>query len=358
MYTIIGGDFNVVMNPTIDRSEPNWYNVNAHKTINDDMLANDLVDIWRVQHQKEKRFTWVKTRPRIVWSRIDYFLVSNNMLNLQIKADIVPCILSDHSAIVLEFELGLGRRGPGIWKLNDTYLDDELFVKKLKALITGIKRVYNYLSKSELWELLKVEIAKFCKTWSKDKCNEMEIEKFNLYKILAAIQDKLINHQDNVNPTTVKSMERIQCELDSFATLEAKRAAFRCKQNWAKYGEVPSSYFFNLEKRNYTRKTMYAIKRDDGSITKEYQEILDLQYRFFEKLYTSDNNIEFAMQNNSGVRIDADGKISLESEFSNKELFDSMMTLKAGKTPGVDGLSLKLYKVCWKELVDPLADML
>ena len=42
---------------------------------------------------------------------------------------------------------------------------------------------------------------------------------------------------------------------------------------------------------------------------------------------------------------------------SEAELFDAMMTLKSGKTPGGDGLTLEFYKKYWKLLVTPLLNM-
>ena len=44
---------------------------------------------------------------------------------------------------------------------------------------------------------------------------------------------------------------------------------FRSKTKWIEQGEKPTKYFFNLEKRNYARKTLFQVKLDNGEITSD-----------------------------------------------------------------------------------------
>ena len=257
-YVVTGGYWNIALNPNVDRNDNKWYHPNSCRTIAEWMEQESMMDVWRCQHVDEKRFTWIKTKPNIAWSRIDYFLVSENLMNLDVNTDIIPCILSDHSAIMLEFDNISDARGPGVWKFNNELLKDEQFGCEIKTLIKNIGQVYHYVEPIERWEIAKHEISRFCKEFAKKESCKNKWEKFNLYKTLAAIQDKIVKYGESVTPGTIQSMKIIQKELDSYATQEAKRAAFRCRQNWAKYGELPSKYFFNLEKRNYTRRNMYV----------------------------------------------------------------------------------------------------
>ena len=52
-----------------------------------------------------------------------------------------------------------------------------------------------------------------------------------------------------------------------------------------------------------------------------------------------------------------DIKQCLECPVSKDELFDAVMTLKTGKCPGADGLSVLFYRKFWKDIVDPLYEM-
>jgi len=41
---------------------------------------------------------------------------------------------------------------------------------------------------------------------------------------------------------------------------KGKEAVYRSKACWVEEGEKPTKYFFNLEKRNYEKKTISQIK--------------------------------------------------------------------------------------------------
>ena len=77
------------------------------------MIENDSVlDIWRVRHPNESRFTWRQKSPPIQ-RRLDFWLGS-------------AAIRSDHYAITLSINgLDEGERGPGFWKFNATLVDDQ-----------------------------------------------------------------------------------------------------------------------------------------------------------------------------------------------------------------------------------------
>ena len=65
---------------------------------------------------------------------------------------------------------------------------------------------------------------------------------------------------------------------------------FRAKCRWVENGERPIKYVFNLEKRNYNKKTIRELRLYDESITnnKNELEILDHIGTFCKKLYTSE----------------------------------------------------------------------
>ena len=42
----------------------------------------DLTDIWRNMHPEEKQFTFFKIRPQKVFSHLDFFLISGDLIGL------------------------------------------------------------------------------------------------------------------------------------------------------------------------------------------------------------------------------------------------------------------------------------
>ena len=50
-------------------------------------------------------------------------------------------------------------------------------------------------------------------------------------------------------------------------------------------------------------------------------------------------------------------KLMFDETISKEEMFDAMMTLRRGRTPGCDGLSVEFYYKFWRIIIDPLYDM-
>ena len=102
---------------------------------------------------------------------------------------------------------------------------------------------------------------------------------------------------------------------------------------------------------------MYRVKKKDGSFTKDYHEILNLQYEFYQDLYSEDKSVNFTIRNDSGVMLSEILREEMDQSMSVNELYDGLMTLKPRKTPDCDGLGLAFYKVFWSEISDLLLEV-
>jgi len=65
---------------------------------------------------------------------------------------------------------------------------------------------------------------------------------------------------------------------------------FRAKCRWVENGERPTKYFFNLEKRNYNKKTISELRLQDESTTNNENVILNEIETFYKNLYTSEGS--------------------------------------------------------------------
>ena len=354
VHTIIGGDFNVIRDPEVDRHSKMVYHP-CSKRVLDDLVENEgFVDIWQTSNPDKKYFTWMKHHARNTWSRIDYFLVSASSVTKCVECNILANVTSDHSLVTLDIDIAVTKRGPGVWKLNDELLSDTEFVDHLKSCIETLCKCYAFMDSLERWEIIKSEIRYQCRERSKHLAHLRKLENYGLYVKLASVQERML---ENYNANAAALAHQTAEDLKSFEIQDAKRAAFRCRQTWTQHGERSSRYYFNLEKRNFMSKTMYIVKKPDGSITKNYSEILNLQYSFYKDLYTLDEKVHFGLVNESGIILDQGYKTQFEETITMEECFDALMTLKSGKTSGSDGLGLELYRKCWKVLKVPLYQM-
>ena len=102
-YMVGGGDWNFTYE-NIDRSGGRydmWENsINEMHEIKENF---DLIDIWRVKNPEKVRYTWRRKRP-LIQSRLDRFYISDTMQYNISQVDILPGILSDHSAIILSIK--------------------------------------------------------------------------------------------------------------------------------------------------------------------------------------------------------------------------------------------------------------
>ena len=96
------------------------------------MLANELIDVWRIHHPDKKRFTWRKPNSTIQ-RRLDFWLISNSSQADIFSTDIIPAIKTDHSAITLNFKKIVEHKaGPFYWKFNSNLVDDREYTDFIK----------------------------------------------------------------------------------------------------------------------------------------------------------------------------------------------------------------------------------
>ena len=99
---IICGDYNCVLNPDLD-----YYNYKclnnpkAREEVLDIINTKYLVDPFRENFPTQNKFTWRKRKP-CKQARLDYFLISENLMQFLKKSSIESSYRSDHSMITLE----------------------------------------------------------------------------------------------------------------------------------------------------------------------------------------------------------------------------------------------------------------
>ncbi len=141
-------------------------------------------------------------------------------------------------------------------------------------------------------------------------------------------------------------------ELDKTFLDLAKGAYTRSRVKWLEEGEINSSYFFALEKRNGQRKTLSALNID-GVVSKDLKGISDFVAKFYSNLYTSNfnyNNSEKCIdlvEHNIKV-IDLEYSQICDSPLSIEEIKQALHKMKKGKSTGIDGLSVEFYLHFWE----------
>ena len=125
---ILGGDFNCVENTGIDKVGGN----DAYGDVGGSVLGSfrnnyRLVDAYRVSAPRDIATTWTSADGSVA-CRLDRFYVSSS-LKSSLSACMIPCALSDHSAVELTLTGNNNvNKGPSYWKCNLKIFSDLLLL--------------------------------------------------------------------------------------------------------------------------------------------------------------------------------------------------------------------------------------
>ncbi len=271
---VFGGDFNIIMNPLLDKKGGNISRLSSLKYrshLNAFLETYDLYDIWRLKHENISKFTW-RCKKKRIYSRLDYFFISEHLCNTVASVDIVPCIFSDHSLLTLSLiNPSQQARGPGYWKFNTTLLRDKNYTDMIKQTIQQSEKHHHNEDKTLVWDLVKMDIRTHTIRYSKFKKRENIKYEQTLESELKQLHDS-VEHVNNI----VELQDRINAIERELLSIVNKRTAgiiMRSKAQWAEEGEKSSSYFLNLEKKNYLNKCISRI-HVEGNIITDPDEIL------------------------------------------------------------------------------------
>ena len=139
---IICGDFNLVQNFNLDTH--NYININnprSREKILEIKEYKNLVDPFREIYPDVKRFTWRRKNP-FKQSRLDFFLISESLIDDICEVNIGNSYRSDHSPVILTLKINEFIKGRGLWKFNNSLLQDPEYVKLIKQQITNTVEQY------------------------------------------------------------------------------------------------------------------------------------------------------------------------------------------------------------------------
>ena len=128
---IIGGDFNCYDNP-LDKFGGN---LNLFRDFTAFKSSFQFTDAWRQKHPHVRQYTWFNSDYSI-GSRLDTFLVSRDLLCKVRAREITPCVMSDHDFVDISLKIDDSPQpGPGIWKMNNSLLEDEDYCIRVQKVI-------------------------------------------------------------------------------------------------------------------------------------------------------------------------------------------------------------------------------
>ena len=365
-YILIGGDWNVVLNPALDSSRYRAVNrPRARKKVYDLMLKYDLIDSWRELYPEKKKYTWRRFKS-FVQGRLDYFFLSQE-LNVQVKkANISPGYCSDHALVSLELKVNDIKRGKPLWKFNNSLLRDKEYAKLVKATILKVKQQYSLPQKGEMsstrdthhtgcqinvqlfFEMILLEIRGKTISYAAYKKKQARQKENKLRSEIKKLED---HHTINENDLVLLEAKKEELRLPRQQKIEGM--IVRSKIKWIQEGKRPSKYFCHLEKRNFVQKHLSFIEKEDGEVLFDQDEIVKETKDFYEKLSESREKDVVDIDLHTMVEaptLSSEEKESLEGLISEEEALTVLKRMNNQKSPGSDGFTTEFYKFFWKDI--------
>ena len=366
-YVILGGDFNVVQDYDLDTINlRSRQNPKSNESIADLKNELSLQDPWRVNNPETKMFTWHNSSNR--QSRLDYYLISMELLNCVDVITIKPGYRSDHSIVYMHISLDFKPRGPGLWKFNNSLLQDETYTTEIKEYINHTLKEYRdknsnddnpmtkeyTLSDKMLFEIIKMGIRGKTIGYCAARKKTFNQQEHNLDQTIDQLHSIYSKDPTEINLT---NLTKVQNDLKILREKKIDGMMIRAKARWHLEGERNSKYFCQLEKQNFIEKTIPKLIKENGEIVTNQEDILNEQKDFYKKLYSSKETVQDADTENiffpkeKLIRtLTVDESQDIEKNITLKECFNVLKNMKKNKSPGSDGFTVEFYLYFWNYL--------
>ena len=119
---LLVGDWNLLLDPNTDgKNYKHINNPNARQRVLKLITELNLYDVWRDENGDKRMYTWRrKLKPGCVqMGRLDFFLVSESLINFTSDECINSSYRSDHSSISLSFSFKEVPKPKNYWKFNN-----------------------------------------------------------------------------------------------------------------------------------------------------------------------------------------------------------------------------------------------
>ena len=348
---IVGGDWNCTLTKKDKVGGTVWKPSNYRNLLLTTMEAFDLVDIQRVRHPQLRKYSYVSKALKLK-SRIDFFLVAQNLTRFVKKSDIYPSVAPDHQAIYMSLSWrNETPRGPGLWKFNNTLLDDEQYLASIRETYVSASDMYSDVEDKRLfWEMLKMEFRSTTISYSKTKSKLVQVREEEVKSRLEVLDHIICNNFNSpgIDPV-LNEYDNLKAELQSIYEKKGRSAIFRSKCRWVEEGERPTKYFFNLEKKNYNKKTITELHGEDGTTIENERQILDSIEKYYSELYKTVNNLEQKdfdsfIEPLTISKLTIEDREEMEGPLTLEECRRALGTFESDKTPGEDGFTVEFYK--------------
>ena len=339
---ILGGDFNFVEDTTLDKAGGNPSIGTAGRYAMMDISSNfDLVDPHRQLHPTKSFYSYFSANEK-VFTRIDRFYISKDLIPFVTKANIDPCSFSDHCFVTMKgsFSSLKNEKGPGYWKCNTSVLDDPFFKEDM------VKIWEDYLLADDIndvdwWERCKVGFKNLIISHSK---RISKAKKRLLYSLQNTLRS-LYNKEKQFPGDFVDNISLVKENINDVLRTSAEGTRVRSRVQFFEDNEQPSSFYARKERNRAQDKVISSILNKNDDIVSDIEGIKSTVHNFYSNLFHYEpidpNQVDSFCRNLP--KLPKEEARVCEGFLTYEECWEAVQGMQNNKSPGLDGLPKEFY---------------
>ena len=357
---LLGGDFNLC----IDDDGSVLSKIPASKILREFISETEMIDCWRLLNPDSVRYTrhGIARNKQHTGSCIDYLFVSPLLVNYLDTADIGLAYQSDHSPVNISFLMNRNPKGKGLFRFPDFLVEDDKFAEMLINMIEEILRLSHEQvpeehrpSPSLLWDTVKAAIRgrtiEYLSQGSRKRRNYRSLA-LEVNELQVIIDEWIAN--DGPLDDILQELSTKHEQLDSaYTALNKRKKQLNIKRSQI-FSNTCSKYFF-CKVKGIPGSLRHLFSNEDVLVSTD-NEILEVCREFYDNLYTPLNAPACKLSNYStppeGCYLTDEERTMLSSEITKEDLQFALKSMKLGKSPGVDGLTVAFYRQFWPVIGD------
>jgi exonuclease III len=341
-YVVLGGDFNFVENPALDKTGGRDRNgASSRPLLQNILIKSELRDIFRSLNPDTRSFTYFSHSAQ-VQSRLDRFYVSDKLRSQVTRTRHIAVPRCDHRGCGFNARILLSSRGRGYWKCNVSVLKDPYFRDDLLALIDIFSSECNNTNLTWVtWETFKTRV----KTLLINHATRISVNRqVNTAQLLHRL-NFLFEIEAQKEGVAKDEINRVTADLQVLAENIREGNIVRAKINELEKTENSADFYARIENIKAENKHIDALNID-GKLCAETPIILNHCFKFYSDLYNKkevDNSIWPSITNNL-TPITTEEMQSCEGPITPGEAWAAISQMANNKSPGSDGLPVEFYK--------------
>ncbi|XP_063806456.1 uncharacterized protein LOC134984922 [Pseudophryne corroboree] len=340
------GDFNNVLDHALDRTRRSP-DAPVMRRRDFALLVDSLglVDAWRARHPGTRQYTCFSPTYSS-FSRIDLALTSRGLLPRVIDVHYATRGISDHSPVILSLDMG-DVRGARFWRFNPFWLTQMGTDAELEEIWeVFLRENQGSVSDTILWDAFKAHVrgtlikrvAALKSGYARDERN-----------LEAGCRKLELQYMTDGLDTTRERWLLAQAEWLECLAEKAKYRLLYAQHTYYATGDRAGSFMAVLAGADRASNTVPVICTNDNTTHSNTPDIVGVFADYYRRLYSSrlthsETEIEAYLADISLPRLSQDATAFLDSPLTLTEVESAINSFPGGKTPGLDGVPLELYK--------------